>query len=288
MFFERIIRYLERKRWLNLLLVAAYTYVVLFYHDFFVQCSIVVMNSLSLPAYNTAVMYTSVIGFAFFSLASLMLLVKTPHSWKTKLGFLLLSLLLLALHALLMFEMNIEIIHTVEFTILIFLLFPFTRRLGASMALSLPIMLLDELNQYLVLYPTYNKYLELSDLVLNIIGAGTFMVMLSMAGVRFKPIYIKSKWLTLPEVVIPVVMLLIGLTGLYTGYFAAHESLTQAHTIFVFNRLPDYEAFWHTHAFTGARYHIMWPVEGMLSIAAVTALYTLFDFLLRPVTYQAN
>jgi hypothetical protein len=46
-------------------------------------------------------------------------------------------------------------------------------------------MIADELNQYLVLYPNYNKYFELSDIVLDLLGAGTLM--LAAPHWRLKP-----------------------------------------------------------------------------------------------------
>lgn len=272
---ERCVVFLEHNRLLNLLLLILYIFVILHGHDFFVQLSVKAMNSVSLPVYNQVVMLCVVAISALLVLYTLYMLKTNTIQWKIRLLFFAGCLLYLSIHVNVLFEMNIEIIHVVEYIILSFLLFPFTRSISATLIFALPIMIGDELNQYLVLYPGYNKYFEWSDIVMDIVGAGTLLLMLNIAGLQLRK---RAKYnLFTPEILLLVVFCLFMLMGFITGMLASTAKDLQPNTIFVFNQLSQPELFWQTHAFTGAHYHVLWPNEGVVLILVLCAFFALYD-----------
>ncbi|MBL7799148.1 MAG: hypothetical protein JNL95_00365 [Chitinophagales bacterium] len=272
---ERCVVFLERNRLLNSVLIVLYVLLILHGHDFFVQLSVKAMNSVSLPVYNQVVMLCIVTCSALLVLYTLYMLNTNPIQWKVRLLFLAGCLLYLSIHVNVLFEMNIEIIHVVEYIVLSFLLFPFTRSISATLIFALPIMIGDELNQYLILYPGYNKYFEWSDIVMDIIGAGTLLLMLNIAGLQLRK---RTKYnLFTPEILLLVVFCLFMLFGFITGMLVSTAKDLQPNTIFVFNQLSQPELFWQTHAFTGAHYHVLWPSEGVVLILVLCAFFALYD-----------
>jgi hypothetical protein len=272
---NRLLLFLQKNRWLNLVLVLAYTVFILHGHDTFVQLSVVVMNKLSLQVYNDRVMQLIMAAAAFFLLSTLYQLYRQPLRWRTKLTFLFLCFGALGLHVALLFEMNIEIIHVAEFTVLVLLLFPFSRSIGASLVYALPIMIADELNQYLLLYPNYNKYFELSDIVLDLLGAGTFMLLLHIGGLSLQKD--KRHCVKQPATVLLLSVLTMSILGLWTKLFVFTPSDLKAQTVFVFNRLEQPELFWQVHSFTGAKYHVLLPYEGIALVFLVCALLIAYE-----------
>ncbi len=272
---NRLLLILGKNRWLNLVLVLAYTVFILHGHDTFVQLSVVVMNKLSLPIYNQRVMQLMMALGAFFLLNTLYTLWQNPTQWRTKLVFLLFCFATLAVHVAVLFEMNIEIIHVAEYIVLVLLLFPFSRSIGASLVYALPIMIADELNQYLVLYPNYNKYFEFSDIVLDLLGAGTFMLLLHIGGLILQKD--NRHWLKKPAVVLLLTIITSATLGLLTKLFVFTPDEVQAHTVFVFNRLEQPKLFWQVHNFTGAKYHVLLPHEGIALVFLVCALFIAYE-----------
>ncbi len=275
--FEKGIIFLENHRGLNFALVFAYSAFVVLMHDSFVKLSIIAMNSLSLQVYNERVKTLSIIMFVFLLVWIVISLIKHSEQWEIKITFLSLSCVFLVLHSLVMFEMNIEIIHSFEYAILVFLLFPFTRQIGATLALALPVMIIDELNQYLILYPNYNMYFEISDILLDIIGSGTFMVMLTILGVKTRKRLGTNNLLAL---IVLALFVLVSFGGIATGFFALHDSVVSANTIFSYSHAKSPELFWHVHQFTKAKYHILKPIEGTLLITLAIIFYFIYDSLL--------
>ena len=272
---NRLLLFLQKNRWLNLVLVIAYTVFILHGHDTFVQLSVVVMNKLSLQVYNDRVMQLMMAAAAFFLLSTLYQLYRQPQRWRTKLAFLLFCFAALAVHVAMLFEMNIEIIHVAEYVVLVLLLFPFSRSIGTSLVYALPIMIADELNQYLVLYPNYNKYFELSDIVLDLLGAGTFMLLLHIGGLSLQKD--NRPWLKKPAVVLLLTIITSATLGLLNKLFVFTPDEVQVHTVFVFNRLEQPELFWQVHNFTGAKYHVLLPYEGIALVFLVCALFIAYE-----------
>lgn len=279
---ERCVVFLEHNRLLNLLLLILYIFVILHGHDFFVQLSVKAMNSVSLPVYNQVVMLCIVTSSALLVLYTLYMLKTNTIQWKIRLLFFAGCLLYLSIHVNVLFEMNIEIIHVVEYIILSFLLFPFTRSISATLIFALPIMIGDELNQYLVLYPGYNKYFEWSDIVMDIIGSGTLLLMLNIAGLQLRKRK-KIFWYR-PEFILLFLFGLCMFIGWLSGTLASTTAETQSNTLFVFNRLPQPEQFWQIHAFTGARYHVLWPIEGAVLIVLLCLYFMVYDEIVQEVT----
>lgn len=232
------------------------------------------MNHFSLLVYNVLVRN--------FSLA-IGALVLGFCSWKVFLNkrfdllfFLFILLALLVLHWLFLFEMNIEIIHALEFGLLALLLYGATCNAGAAVILCLPFMLIDEWVQYSLLYGNYNKYYEFNDLVLDILGAGLAILVLKIIEKERKtvllPFWKRNEYRVL------FVLLIFFCVLVLSGVLAAHQSQVNTYTIFTLSRIDAPELFWQTHAFTGAKYHILAPLPGAFIMFVLCVLLGCIDY----------
>ncbi|MCF8256349.1 MAG: hypothetical protein K9J06_02285 [Flavobacteriales bacterium] len=260
----------ETHRIWNGVLAAAYVAFILFGHDTFVKLSIRAMNALTLPVYDAVVAAITVaVGVAFLT-ALVFFIRKNGPQRPRQIFYLSAIVLMLVLHYSLLFEMNIEVIHAALYAGLAFLLFPFARRPGATILLALPVMMLDEWYQYRVLYPESVQYLDLNDVLMDVLGSGLMLCGMWTVGVRMEV----DRSLFLKDMVMLAVLVSIcamALAGCVVVLFPGHSC---PQTWLVLNRLPDPMEFWRVHPFTGRTYHAMPPLEGLAVISAVTLFFT--------------
>jgi len=264
--------WLEAHRVVNLLLVLAYVAFILFGHDTFVQISIAVMNALTLPVYNVVVGAITVsVGLAFVGFLFFFLRKKSPERPR-QVFYLSAILLMLVLHHFLLFEMNIEVIHAALYAGLALVLFPLTRRPGATIILALPVMMLDEWHQYIILYPEHVHYFDFNDILMDMLGCALLLCGLWIMGVGMRP----------PQRPFFLRLEVLVLSGIVLGSVIANVMCVVAlfpetscdNTLFVVNALPDPMEFWRTHPFTGRTYHALPPVSGM-AMVTLAALFFL-------------
>jgi len=270
----RFISWLKQNTVLNLSLVFIYGFSLIFFHDFFVKLSVNAMNNLSLPVYNKVVLIVSICGGVVVFASLLYMLFKTKESRNGKLFFLLLASLLIAMHCRFLFEMNIEVVHVLEFTLLSVLLFPLLGSFGAAVAFTLPFIVVNEWYQYVVLYPGYIQYFEFNDVVIDLLGCGMAMVFLWIGGAKSKPV---SVFWRKPEVVFLFTINLLFVILLATCVFAFYPEDKCGNTFLVLSQLQNPHLFWQTHVY-GAVYHVMKPVEGLVAVNLVCLFITGMDF----------
>jgi len=229
------------------------------------------MNALTLPVYNMVVGAITVsLGLAFVGFLFFFLREKSPDR-PLKVFYLAAILLMLVLHHFLLFEMNIEVIHAALYAGLALLLFPFGRRFGAPLVYALPIMFLDEWYQYQVLYPSYVEYLELNDIVIDLLGSALVLCGLWIIGVRDRPVAkpfpLRKEGMLLVGMATMVVFLLVS------GLVVRFPDEATARTLLVMSRLADPLEFWRVHGFTGRTYHVLPPIAGLFVILGLTLLF---------------
>jgi hypothetical protein len=270
----RCFLFLNNRKILSGFLVVLYSLAIIFLHDFFVKISVVVMNSYSLPVYN--VLVRNVFG-GVGVLSFLLLLTKCIRAKNAQLLFyLFISTVLIVLHALFLFEMNIEIIHAIEYALLALLVYSLCGRFGAAVIFCIPLMLIDEWRQYLVLYPGYTQYFEFNDIVMDVIGCGFAMLSLKILGVDIKSkprvvFFLREEFLFLVILSISYFLLL------QTCVFAYHISVASNTTIISLSLLENPYSFWQIHDFTKAKYHVLSPITGFVVIFCLSVFFMGLD-----------
>lgn len=271
---EHAIGWLQKHRAVNLLLVLAYTGFLLFAHDAFVNVSVAIMNHFSIPVYEKLVAAMLVL-FVLGVVGAAIYFLRTRKLNKRHGSFFVFTLLLLVVHFFVLTEMNVEFIHAFMYGGLALLLFPLVGRFGGAVVLGVPIMLVDEWYQHVVLFPHYTHFFEWNDVVLDLLGAALFVSALGLLGVEtnrsFKPIHKRIEVWLLTGLGMTIAVLLASC--LIVPY--AVDSC--AHTWFVMNKLPEINEFWYVHPDIGSTFHILKPIEGIVVMLMLSVAYLGMD-----------
>lgn len=274
---HKIIFWLQQRRLVNLLLVFAYTGFIVFMHHPMVLLSVWVEKNLSIKTYNglVAVVVIAVLLGVFVYLAKQFS--KHKENATLKLFYLFSTMLLFAVHSQFMLDSNIEMIHAFEYSILAVLIFPLTKRFGATIFFTLPFMLIDEWYQYTILYPKYDTYFDLNDILMDTYGAALTMLALMMAGVKgnenIKPLYLR------PEFIFWITGIALVLCLVQAGIIAPYQNNVTGSTWLLINENNLTEPFWRFHPTHHIWYHAMKPAEGLMAIAALHFFYFGLDSL---------
>jgi len=268
---QKTVVWLQKNRWLNIIVAIAFSCFIIFMHDSFVNVSVKLMNAYSLAAYDKAVaIIVFVIGVAVVSISGYKIYVEKSFR-RAKIFFLVASFTLLTIHFFVLTEMSIEMIHALMYFGLSFLLFPLFGRYSAAIIFALLVMIIDEWYQYKILYPSYVTYYELNDILLDVLGSGLLVTLLFVFGVKnnsSNTAYFKKS-----EFVLLGTILFMIFLGLATCFFSLYPENSCGNTIFVFNNLPNPHLFWQVHPFNKAVYHVMNPIQGIAIITFTTLFF---------------
>jgi len=260
---QKGVDWLEQHRATNVLIVVFYTGFLLFAHDVFVNFSVAVMNSMTLPTYQKVV----AVGLIVFTVGLVAMVVNVLRQRQLQphfAVFLVSIVVLLAVHFFVLTEMNIEFIHAIMYGILAALLFPLIGRFGAAAIVGLPVMLLDEWYQHVILFPQYTTLFEFNDVVLDLLGAGLFVSILGVLGIKSRTKFIPF-WKRV-EVWICVGFAISTASLIATCIVVPYSVDSCENTWLILNKLPEHTAFWYVHPTIGSTLHVLKPVEGIVVI----------------------
>jgi hypothetical protein len=278
---QQFIFFLQQRKALNLLLVFLYFILIEVMHNSLVQVSVWIEKNLTIEIYNLLVAGVFLFVIILLLLAVAKRLQQNKDEVVLKVFYLTSTLLLIIVHSRFMFDSNIEVIHSFEFTVLAFLLFPFTRRFGAAILFTLPFMLVDEWYQYTVLYP-WIDYFDLNDVLMDTYGCGLFITLLFVFGVKgstnARPFYKRTEFISLFAFAI-IILVLAKLC-----FVAAYTGEACNNTLLVMNKSMTTESFWRAHPTHHISYHVMKPLEGLAAIIAIHIFYMGLDSLRKYTT----
>lgn len=161
-----------------------------------------------------------------------------------------------------------ELIHLLQYLLLVLALQAAFGRLGLASAWAFLASVVDEAYQYWVLRRDWNSYYDFNDLVLNQVGiAMGVALVLSTApptgAFRWRRCF-RGSWMIYALVVFPLVL------GLLSGWLGIERATSPEATV-VLSRSGSPPTFW-THAeWSGKDFHILAPIPGLL-LTALTSL----------------
>ncbi len=267
MILRRSVEWLRERPLTNWLLVFGYSVFILFAHGLFVDLSVWAMKALSLDVYNRLVALVMLIATIGMFISVVTALWKNPEKRILKIFFFLATLVALVVHRYFLTEMNIEIIHALEFGLLAFLIYPLTDRFGAAVLLGLPVMLIDEWYQYEILFSDYVEYFDFNDVVLDMLGA-TLVICLLWIFSTGRPRWhqpILRRW----ELYLLTVITVGTVWALGSCLLAEFDVDSCENTLLVLNRVGAEDGFWRTHPVLGSVYHLLRPMEAIPLVAAL-------------------
>ena len=241
-----------------------------------VLVSMWVEKQLSLEVYNivVAVVFLLLISMLIFFLQKK--LRQKSEDRSLQLAYLFITITAILIHSRFMFDSNIEVIHSFEYSFLVLLIFPFTRRFGAAILFTLPFMLFDEWYQCTVLYP-FLDYFDLNDIMMDTYGCGLTMIVLMILGVKgnanVKPLWQRTEFISL---VISVVVVLIAVK---LCFIACYANEVCSNTLVVMNKRMVSEPFFRLHPTHHLWFHVMKPAEAFICIPLLHLFYMGLDSL---------
>ncbi len=253
------------------MLVLGYYVFIFVMHVPCAKLSVFVEHHLSLPVYNKVVKSISILLLLLFVVFAFTHLKDRPGNRRHKVTYLVLALSFIILHFRIMFEMNIEIIHIFQYSILAMLLFPLTRRYGAAVCFAIPFMLVDEWNQYINLYPGFVQYFEFNDVIIDINGCGLAMITFYILGVRGSD-NVQPFWKR-PEFILIITFTIAVFIAVKTCLIALYTADKCDNTWLTLNIIKEPQFFWRKFPGRDAVYHVMQPVEAIVAIIVLALFY---------------
>jgi len=272
------INFLHHNKKITLVLIFIYSFSIVLLHDPLVNVSVFVMKRMSIQGYNTFISSISLFSLLTFIVIFIVQIKKHQDSIKMKISLLIFIISFLLIHYVYLLEMNIEIIHAFAYGGLIFLFFSFFKRWAAAVIFSIPVMLIDEWNQYINLYPTYVEYWELNDVVLNTLGE--IFVLFFLFSMNVKPEKSNQLWFKKPEFIFASSLIILFVVLSFTKVFVLHQNQTVGYTQFVMSRLQNHQLSWHVHGLTKKVYYILNPKEALVIVIFLCTILFSLDFAL--------
>jgi hypothetical protein len=230
-----------------------------------------VEKNLSLSVYNAvvAVVFLSLVAALVFFLQKK--LRQQSEDRNLHLVYFSITITAIIIHSRFMFDSNIEVIHSLEFTLLALLIFPLTRRFGGTISFVLPFMLFDEWFQYTVLYPQWLDYFDLNDILMDTYGCAMTMIVLMILGVKGNT-NVKVFWKR-PEFILLISLIVVILIAAKLCFIAAYANEACGNTLLIMNKGMVAEPFFRFHPTHLVWFHVMKPVEGFIAIMLLHLFY---------------
>ena len=184
---------------------------------------------------------------------------------------------------------NVESIHFPQYAVLALLVFPLVMRYGDTVFWCTLLGALDEGYQYFVLYRDNNEvYFDFNDILLNLVGAGIgVLILFTLTDARSKPCTAHTNSSLnrsrSPVIVTTAFLLFTGLLFYMSGLLPLYPEAGASSASITLSRKPVATSFW-TEPKRGKAFHILNPLEGIVSATALIGCYASMDrcFAKRP------
>lgn len=266
-------------------IVAVYFVVNVLTHDKVQAVALALIDRLTIRGANLAVAAVGTL-VALVALPWLAVRIRRGALAGIKAFYVTATVLLVLASGSLLFAINSESIHFVQYGLLALLLFPLVGRVGETIVLVTLLGAVDEGFQYWVLHRNWGVYYDFNDVVLNLLGAAIGMMLLVVAagpedGSSLATDYSTSRMLRSGAFRTLGALGIVAAALLLSGLLAV-DAASDASAWAVLRRegSPNPRSFWIKPEW-GRSYHILSPVEGVLTTVLLMAFYLPLDFMAR-------
>jgi VanZ family protein len=258
---------LTEKKALNILILVVYYLLVVLPHEQVGILTVKIFGSLSRSDYNLLIATLAALGLLLY----IFLFFKKTRLNKDRRFlwfFLLLNVVLAVLCFRVLFVINIEAIHFVQYAFFALLCFPLFKNYALTIYWSMLAGTFDEVWQYFYLAPERTGYLDFNDVIINMIGAGFGLILIRSFAPKVKPLKLNS--ISFKISVFSLILLVSGIIALLRfrviSLFKDENSLIPLY-------LVKPEGFW-SEVPPKVKYHIMMPMESIIIIILLLAFYS--------------
>lgn len=263
-YLTRYVARMQEQRAFNFLLLLIYFLSVVLPHKAFGNfLNTVIFQGITRATYNAYVA-----GGAFFLLllySGFFLQHARGQPYRKWLGLTLILHALLAIIAIhLLFVINIECIHFVQYAIFAGLLFPLVNNHWQVLIIGVVAGAIDEAYQYFYLAPQDTSYYDFNDVVTNLIGLSFGLLLLRSAGLGNR---IRYSFFCSPASYVLGGLLTVVLVCWFGNVLSIYPSETSSYQLV--RTFPV--GFWST-VHPQVTYHVIQPLEGLLLTGSLLGL----------------
>jgi len=280
---NRILIFLCKHKWFCLLGGIIYFTATVVFHKAVARFSIIIEKNMTYASYNLSWGLFAAIGLGLVLLAILLRIFRSRDR-AFNIMFTILTFGLIAASHVVVLAVNLEYIHVMQFSILVFPLFALTKSFRDTVFWVGLLGVVDELYQYYVAWWPHQVYYDFNDVSLDIIG-GVFMVFLIYLWFRPEKLfsfcrYRKIKWLQSPVFITAVAIIILILAVNTTGLLSFYPGEPGSKAVILLSKNPPESSFWSVFE-KGKTYHIQGATEWMVLLLLITGAYSLLDWRLQ-------
>jgi len=260
------IKWLSERKVLNLILLLIYYLLVVLPHEWVGLQTVKIFGSLTRNQYNLTISALSFIALFIF-LLFIFKKVRNSEQELLKWFYFFATILFAILCFKILFVINIEAIHFVQYAGFAVLCFPLFQNFNQTLIISTIAGAIDEAYQYFYLAPQRTNYYDLNDVIINLIGAAFGLILIRCLNPLVKH-YKGIRFLKSPAIILSFSVCLVILSSFITSLIGLYATNSDATYVLV-KKMPS--SFW-TEIPTKVLYHIVLPIEGLI----ITILLLLF------------
>ena len=232
----------------------------------------VFLANIFLPDHRAAYNWTMLIGVILIITTTAMIVRKSIQKQDIPLigSYFSLNVILAILCVNMLFVLNVEVVHFIQYAVFAILCFQVTKRYYATAIVSTFAGAGDELFQYVVLTPDKNMYYDFNDVIINAVGVGFGLILMRV----FRPAVIHFTWRRFFKSPLFSTLMLF-FTLIIVGFlteFLSYGPDDQAAFVF----LKDEYDFWFvTHP--NIKFHIVKPIEAIFILLPLIIFYSYLE-----------
>lgn len=188
---------------------------------------------------------------------------------KILLGYIIVTIGLIVICINLLFVLNVEAIHFIQYAIFAIIFFQLTNSYFKTMFWSIIAGSIDELYQYAHLAPKRTDYYDFNDVLINAVGAGIGLIIVRVVKRNSRHFQWKN-FLTSVELYFTIGFFALLLIGFVTGFISYGPD---SEASFCFIKLEELN-FWIEEPGHNLKFHVVKPLEGLFFAVVIIALYS--------------
>lgn len=267
---SKMIDFLKRNTWVNILLILSYFVAVVLPHKLFGAFLIdVVFKDIPMPLYNRYILIGGTVILLLFSFIYFKNALKS--NYRNRLIFYFIAnVALVAVIMNVLFVLNTEVAHFPQYAIMAILLFPLIGHYHQTLILSVLMGIIDESYQYFYLAPLDTSYYDFNDVVTNLAGAVFGLLFIWSLGVQeFKTYRFWKSPGTIGGLLLAIVLFILHWQNILSIYPNANIK---------YHLLRTWPTGFWSHINPNITFHIMRPIEGtVITLLLIRFYYYLGD-----------
>ena len=267
-----LIKILHANKWMNVIILFVYYLLVVLPHEKVGIIIAKIFEGQSRENYNLITLLIALVLFVIL----FTIIIRTVISHKER-NLLILYFSITILYVLLcfniLFVMNIESIHFIQYAVFAILCYPLLNNFFQTLVFATIAGAFDEAYQYFYLAPNRTDYFDWNDVIINLVGAAIGVLILKTYLI--KHIKLSKKFFKSPVFYFLCMIVLVVIALMSTGVltvFSDDESIAAYTLVKV---IP--EGFWSYPPGPYVKYHVVMPMEGLIIISILWLFYYRLD-----------